>query len=57
MIQDKVIQEVRRIRESIAERNDFDVRKIVEDVTRRETDRKKIQQRDRIESTRKNDSA
>ena len=36
MIQDKVIQEVRRIRESIAERNDFDVRKIVEDVTRRE---------------------
>lgn len=57
MIQDKVIQEVRRIRESIAERNDFDVRKIVEDVTRREADRKKIQQRDRIESTRKNDSA
>jgi len=57
MIQDKVIQEVRRIRESITERNDFDVRKIVEDVTRRETDRKKIQQRDRIESTRKRDSA
>ena len=57
MVQDKVIQEVRKIRESIAERNDFDVRKIVEDVKRREADRKKIQQRERAGASRKRDSA
>jgi hypothetical protein len=57
MVQDKVIQEVRRIRESIAERNDFDVRKIVEDVKRREADRKNLQQRERRASSRTKDSA
>lgn len=54
MMQDKVIQEIRGIRESIAERNDFDVRKIVEDVKRREAVRKKSRHR---ESMRKKDSA
>jgi hypothetical protein len=57
MVQDKVIQEVRRVRESIAERNDFDVRKIVEDIKRREADRKNLQQRERRGSIRKKDSA
>jgi hypothetical protein len=55
MVQDKIMQEVRRVRESIAERNDFDVRKIVEDVKRREADRKKLQQRERKSSVRKKD--
>lgn len=54
MVQDKVIQEIRQIRESIAERNDFDVHKIAEDVKRREAVRKKSQQ---VGSMRKKDSA
>ena len=38
-MQDEVIREVRRVREEIARRNDYDVRKIVADIRARAAQR------------------
>jgi hypothetical protein len=39
-MQDKIIREVRRVREELARRNDYDVHKIVEDIRARAAQRK-----------------
>ena len=48
-MQDGVIREVRRVREEIARRNDYDVRKIVADIQARAAQRKASEKVEREE--------